>query len=261
MNTEFVSPGRGVRDLEPEPVPNARNEEGTRHQVAWSNVRLSAAVSAIRSGLNRMPSERPFGDEVGFFAALGSRREVPAGTALVRRGAPMREVHLVNRGAVAVLGDHRGRRPILAFALRREFCCAIPALLHQPAPWDAVAVTDAAVIAMPTEVFTAAVHERWVDRWTTRTLTWLAEVGARVADLDESDPRAEVAGLLLRSRSEHSAALCLRTIADLLDLDDATVRSVIGRLEMLGAVRVSGGRISVVRPELLREAVAATPRW
>lgn len=283
VDTEFVSPGRGVCDLAPESVPNAgtrvatqagtnahpagaaskpsRNDAGACHQVAWSNARLSAAVSAIRSGLGRMPSERPFGDEVGFFAALGSRRDMPAGTALVRRGAPMREVYLVERGAVAVLGDHRGRRPILAFALRREFCSAIPALLHQPAPWDAVAVTDAAVIAMPTEEFTGAVHERWVDRWTTRTLTWLAEVGARVADLDESDPSAELAGLLLRSRSEHSAALCLRTIADLLDLDDATVRAVIGRLEMLGAVRVSGRRISVVRPELLREAVAATPRW
>jgi CRP-like cAMP-binding protein len=191
---------------------------------------------------------------------MGSRRDVRAGDALVHRDTPMREVHLVERGAVAVLGDYGGRRPILAFALRRELCCAVPALLQQPAPWDVVAVTDAAVVAVPADVFTAAVHERWADRWTTRTLAWLAGVGASVADLDESEPAAQVAALLLRSHGEFSAELCRRTIADLLDLDDATIRDVLGRLELLGAVRLSGGRISVVRSEILRGAVAATRR-
>jgi CRP-like cAMP-binding protein len=180
--------------------------------------------------------------------------------ALVHRGTPTREVHLVERGAVAVLGDHGGRRPILAFALRRELCCAVPALLQQPAPWDVVAVTDAAVVAVPADVFTAAVHDGWVDRWTTRTLAWLAAVGASVTDLDESEPAAQVAALLLRSRGEFSAELCRRTIADLLDLDDATIRDVLGRLERLGAVRLSGGRISVVRSEILRESVSITRR-
>ncbi len=172
----------------------------------------------------------------------------------------MREVHLVERGAVAVIGDHSGRRPILAFALRHELCCPVPALLHQAVPWDAVAVTDAAVITVPADVFTAAVQERWVDRWTTRTLAWLAEVGACVADLDEPDPAAQIAALLLRTRGEVSADLCRQTIADLLDLDDATIRDVLRRLELLGAVRLSGGRISVARPEILRGAVVGIHR-
>jgi CRP-like cAMP-binding protein len=172
----------------------------------------------------------------------------------------MDQVDLVERGAVAVIGDYRGRRPILAFALRHELCCAVPALLHEPVPWDAVAVTDAAVITVPADVFTAAVRERWVDRWTTRTLAWLAEVGAGVAVLEEPDPAAQVAALLLRSRGEVSADLCRQTIADLLDLDDATIRDVLGRLELLGAVRLSGGRISVARPEILRGAVVGIHR-
>ncbi|MPZ78905.1 MAG: cyclic nucleotide-binding domain-containing protein [Actinophytocola sp.] len=207
-----------------------------------------------------MASEQPLGDEVAFFADMGSRRDVRAGVALVRRGTPVREVHLVERGAVAVLGDHGGRRPILAFALRRELCCAIPALLHEAAPWDAVAVTDASVITVPTDVFTAAVRERWVDRWTTRTMTWLAAVGACVAHLDESDPDAQVAALLLRTRGERAEEPCRRTIADLLDLDDATIRGVLDHLELLGAIRLAGGHISVARPEILRGAVAGTSR-
>jgi CRP-like cAMP-binding protein len=229
------------------------------HRVGWSQRRLSAAVSATRCG-RRPSSEHPLGDEVEFFSAVGKRREVPAGVALVHRSKQMHEVHLIERGAAAVIGEHRGRRPILAFALRDELCCAVPALLHEPAPWDAVTVTDAAVITVPADVFTAAVHERWVDRWTTRTLLWLAQVGTRVADLDASDPVAQVAAVLLRSKSEVTAELCRSTIADLLDLDDAAVRDIIGRLELVGAVRVSGGRISVIAPEILRATVAGTHR-
>lgn len=159
-----------------------------------------------------------------------------------------------------MVGEHGGRRPILAFALRREVCCAIPALLHEAAPWDAVAVTDASVITVPTDVFTAAVRERWVDRWTSRTMTWLAAVGACVADLDEPGTTAQVAALLLRTRGERAAEPCRRTIADLLDLDDASVRGVLDHLELLGAVRVADGNISVARPEILRGAVTGTPR-
>lgn len=245
----------------PVDVPSRRSERDTssRRHIAWSPARLSAAVSAIRCRPGPVASEQPFDDEVAFFAAMGNRRDVRAGAALVHRGSSAPEVHLVERGAIAVLGDHGGRRPILAFALRRELCYAIPALLHE-APWDAVAVTDATVITVPTDVFTAAVREYWVDRWTTRTMTWLAAVGARVADLDVPDPAAQVAALLLHIRGEFAAEPGRRTIADLLDLDDATVRCVLDHLELVGAVRLSAGRISVAGPEVLRGAAAGTAR-
>lgn len=231
---------------------------GRRHP-GWSRGRLAAAVSASRSVPGAERSNRPFADELDFFAANGRRRDVRAGTALVDRGSRTREVHLVERGAVAVLAEHDGRKPILTFALRRELCCAVPALLHQNAPWDVVAVTDAAMITVPADVFTSAVRERWVERWTTRTLTWLAEVGARVADLDAADSTAQAAALLLRAHGDFSAELCRRTIADLLDLDDFSVRVILDRLDRLGAVELSGSRIAVTRPDLLRKvATCAT---
>jgi CRP-like cAMP-binding protein len=195
-----------------------------------------------------------------FFMCVGSRRELCAGSALAHRGSPVGEVHLVERGAVAVLGNQFGRRPIVDFALPREVSSAIPALLRQAAPWDAVAVTDTAVIAVRADVFTAAVQERWVDRWTTRTLAWLAEVGLRVEGLDDPEPAGQVAALLLRTSGEHSAEPCRRTISDLLDLDDATVRDVLAGLKGIGAVEASGGRISIARPEILRRVVAGGAR-
>lgn len=254
-------PSRDTRTDRPVDVPSGRPERdpGGRRHIAWSPARLSAAVSAIRSGPGPVACERPFDDEVAFFAAMGDRREVRAGAALVHRGTSAPDVHLVERGAIAVLGDHGGRRPILSFALCRELCYAVPALLHE-APWDAVAVRDATVLTMPADVFAAAVRKQWVARWTTRTMTWLAAVGARVADLDVPDPAAQVAALLLRTRGDVAAEPCRRTIADLLDVDDATIRHVLDQLRSAGAIRLSAGRVSVARPEVLRAAAAGTAR-
>jgi CRP-like cAMP-binding protein len=234
-----------------------RTDPGSRYRSSWSTARLSAAVAATRLGRGRVAVDRPLRDEIEFFAAMGTRHEVACGTALVRRGTAMGEVHLVQRGAVAVIGKHGGRRPILSFAVRSEFCCAVPALLEEPAPWDAVTVMGSSVITVPTAHFAAAVRERWVDRWSTRTLSWLAEIGARIADLDERNLTGQAAALLLRHRGELSLNLCSRTIADLLDIDDETVRRVLAELERLGAVRLAGRRVSVAQLEILQATVAA----
>jgi len=238
-------------------LPAGHQACGSR-RVAWSRARLAGAVSATRCVRGAAPSNRPLRDELDFFAAAGKRRDVPAGTALVHRGSPMDEVHLLDRGAAAVLGNHRGRRPILALTLRGELCCAAPALLHQKAPWDAVAVTNAAVITVPVDVFISAVRERWVDRWTTRTLSWLAAVGARIDDLDPPEPAAQVAALLLRARGAFAAKPCRRTISDLLDLDDSSVRDALEVLEVLGAVDLSGRRVAIIRTDILRRVAAGT---
>ena len=172
----------------------------------------------------------------------------------------MGEVYLVQRGAVAVIDKQGRRRPILSFAVRSEFCCAVPALLQEPAPWDAVTVMGSSVITVPIAHFSAAVREKWVDRWSTRTLSWLAEVGARIADLDERDLTGQAAALLLRHRGEFSLDLCSRTIADLLDVEDDAIRRVLAELERRGAVQVASGRVSVARPEILRATVATARR-
>jgi hypothetical protein len=256
---------RSASDVNPDgadryPLVNEPDDAGGPRRGEWSKARLTAAVAATRCGRVPLPSERTLRDEADFFGAVGVRHGVRSGAALARRGAAVGEVHLVEQGAVAVIGAHGDRRPILAFALRRELCCAVPALLHEASPWDTIAVMDSSVITVPADVFTSAVRDRWVNRWTTRTLTSLAEIGTRMADLDQPDPTAQVASLLLRFRGTHSEELCRRTIADLLDLDDVTTRSVLSDLERLGAVRHAGGYISVVEPEILRTTLTVVGR-
>jgi len=231
-------------------------DAGPEHRDGWSRNRLSAAVAAIRGNHARPAGERPLADEIGFFATIGARRDIPHGVALARRGTTTGEVHLVERGAVALVEEHDGRRPIVAFAVRREFCGSVPALLHEPEPWDAVAVMDTSVITVPAARFSAAVQDHWVDRWTTRTLAWLAAVGARMEDIDGRDLDAQAAALLLRHPGEFPVEVCRRAISDLLDIDDAMTRRIVDDLERRGAVRVVGSRISVARPDILRDVVA-----
>ena len=242
------------------PTPYSPDEPDSRVRASWSKARLSAAVAAIRCSRASRSGERPLQDELEFFGAVGTRHEVRSGTVLSRRGSAVSEVHLVERGAVAVTGDHRGHSPILAFALRRELCCAVPALFTEATPWNAVAVMNSSVITVSADTFTAAVRDRWVDRWTTRTLTWLADVGTWATDLDQPDPRMRVATLLLRVRGAHSEDLCRRTISDVLDLDDVTTRNALSDLERIGALQHVGGRFSVARPDILRATLSSVGR-
>lgn len=237
-----------------------RADAGNGLRSSWSRARLSAAIAATRSARTRAAADGPFGDEIEFFASSGFHHHVAAGATLVQRGRPMDEVHLVQRGAVAVVGEHHGRRPILSFAAPSEFCCAVLAWLHEPAPWDAVTVIDSSVITVPTTTFTSAVRDRWADRWSTRSLSWLAEIGARVADLDGGNVDGQVAALLLRQRGELSLDLWRQTIADLLDVDEEVIRQVLADLEQLGAVRFAGGCVFVAQPEILQATVAAGRR-
>jgi CRP-like cAMP-binding protein len=236
--------GEYAVSLPPRP---SKDVDRTRRRAPWSRARLNAAVAVARPSHVREPSQQLLRDEVELFEAIGVRREALSGASLAHRGRPLDEVHLVERGAAALTGDYRGRRPILDFMVHGELCGAVPALLHQASPWDAVTVVDSSVISVSTEVFSAAVRGRWVDRWATRTLTWLAEIGTRITELDALNFDRQVAALLLRS----NGGLRRRTIADVLDLDDATAGEVLGRLERLGAVRIASGRIWVGEREVL----------
>jgi CRP-like cAMP-binding protein len=236
-----------------------RPDVGVRYRHAWSQARLSAAVALAPPPGGRAPRDGPLSDEIEFFTSIGAQRDLSYGVTLVHGGENVREVHLVVRGAVAVVSDRDERRPILGFTVPDEICGPVPVLLREPALWDAVTVTESSVITVPAARFSAEVRDRWMDRWCTRSLSWLAAMGARSADLD-CDLTGQVAVLLLRHRAEIPVALCRRTIADLLDADEETIGPILLDFERLGAVRLRSGRIAVTQVEILRSTVAAARR-
>jgi CRP-like cAMP-binding protein len=227
-----------------------------RYQTPWSKARLAAAVDATRPR-GATANGRLFADEIEFFATDGTRHEVSSGMVLAERGQPARDIHLVEHGAAAVRGAIERHRPILAFTMPDELCGAIPALLRQAAPWDTIAVTDSSVITIPADRFIPVVGDRWADRWSTRTVSWLAEIGARVADLDGNNLTGQVAALLLRHRGGSPVYMRRRTLADLLDVEDSAIRRVLDELRRLGAVRLHGSHVTITRADLLQSTVAA----
>lgn len=94
---------------------------GSRGQSAWPPPGSGGSAAARR---------------IEFVAAVGIRHDVPSGVALVQRGRRTNEVHLIRHGAAAVIGDQKGRRPILSFVVPGEFCCALPAPLGQRAAYE-----------------------------------------------------------------------------------------------------------------------------
>jgi CRP-like cAMP-binding protein len=233
--------------------------DGIRYRSAWSPGRLSAAVAAALPPGARPPVDGLLDDELEFFASIGVRSDLAHGTTLIDAGQKIQEVHLIVQGAAAVVSDRGGRRPILAFALPNELCCPVPVLLHERALWGAVTVTDSTVITVEAAQFSAAVRDRWVDRWSTRSLSWLASMGARSADLD-CDLTGQTGALLLRHRWELPVALCRQTIADLLDAGEESVEAILFHFELLGAVRLRNGRMAVTQVETLKSTVAAARR-
>jgi CRP-like cAMP-binding protein len=229
-------------------------DRGGPNRGAWSRARLSAAVAAARLPDRHAPLDGLLGDEIEFLTSIGTRREVPPGVTLIRGEEKVREVHLIVRGAAALVSDRGERRPILGFRMPDELCGPVPLLLGEPALWDAVTVTDSTVIAVPAAPFTTAVQDHWVDRWSTRCLVWLATMGARSADLD-CDLTGQTAALLLRQRCDVPLALCQRTIADLLDTDEGATGPILLDFERVGAVRLTGGRIRVTQVEILKSIV------
>jgi CRP-like cAMP-binding protein len=177
---------------------------------------------------------RLLNDELDFFNEIGTRHDVQRGTVLVRHGEPVRRVHLVEQGTVAVFSRVDRRRPISAFALPSEVCGAMPALLGGRAESDDVALTNTSVITVRAEQFTAAVRwNEWADRWATRVLWWLAEFGARAAARDTTGLAGEVAVLLRRHRDNRG--IQGRALADVLDVDVETVESVLAEFGRTGA--------------------------
>ena len=164
------------------------------------------------------------------------------------------------RSGVAAVREFGPRRPIVGFAVRDEVCCAMPALLHQPAAWDGVAVVDSMFIAIPADRFAAAVGERWADQWATRTLSWLVEIGARAADMDGTELPVEVAALLLRHRDGTGIVGCAGALADVLDVDENAIRRVLADLRRLGAIRLTGRRVCVTQPKRLQGIITAGRR-
>lgn len=253
LTPDGAGDARAAADRSPSP------DSGTRYRRAWSPARLSAAVAAARPPGGRAPIDRLLDDELEFFASTGVRSDLPHGTTLIDTGHKVQEVHLILQGAVAIVSDRGGRRPILGFTMPSALCCPVPVLLHEPALWGAVTVTDSSVITVRAAHFSAAVRDRWADRWSTRSLSWLAAMGARSADLD-CDLTGQTAALLLRHRWELPVALCRQTIADLLDADERSIEAVLLHFQRLGAVRLRGGRIAVTRVATLKSTVAAARR-
>lgn len=165
-------------------------------------------------------------------------RTVRKGTVLVRAGQDAEAVTVIRDGSV-VLRRPQGQEGSLLLLHPGGIIGDQLALTHRPAPWDAVALTEAAVVTIPSREFLSL-----VDGSAALTRAWMLHtadrVGAhqeRLAELLAGDVSARVCRLLLHEfdRGGHTT-LTQQVIADLLGVRRSSVSRVIRRLESIGAI-------------------------
>lgn len=220
-----------------------------RYSATWSKTRLRALIATA-------PAPPRVGvvqdDEAEFFATEGIRRELARGSVLVKHGDMASAVHLVERGVVGVLGIVGDRRPVLALATAGEVTCAVPVLLQTAMPWDVVTITDALITTVPANRFVEVVRQSWADRWTSRILAWLAEVGECQSHLEAGDLEQEIGAFLLRRHARITASQVYQAFADRFDVATDEVRQILDGLSRRGAVRVVGDHVSIADADTLR---------
>jgi hypothetical protein len=112
-----------------------RRDVGVRYRRARSQARLPAAVAAAPPPGGRAPIDGPLSDEIELFTSIGAQRDLSRGVTLIHGGENVGEVHLILRGAVAVLSDRDERRPKRGFTVPDAMCCPVPVLPREPALW------------------------------------------------------------------------------------------------------------------------------
>jgi CRP-like cAMP-binding protein len=223
------------QDDGPSSSGSRRRQAGSRMATpAWAGpVSIRAALSA---------------SEIEALARRCPQQALSAGMCLFRQGDPLGSVYVVRQGIIGLGQRVKGRRLTFLLMGEGEVVGDEALLLDTPASFDAFAVSDAVVVAVPAAIFLQAVDlgSGFARRWVVGVTRRLGALHARLEELLAGDLRSQVAALLLHqlARSK-TVSLTQQTIADLLGVQRSSVGRVLRDLEQLGVLDVGYGHIAV----------------
>lgn len=202
-----------------------------------------------------LDSDRP-GVDGGFSSAelesLARRcpeETLGAGQCLFREGMPLAHVYVVRAGLVGLGRRARGRRVTFLLLRAGDVVGDVAALLGGVALFDAFAITDARLVAVPAGGFLEA-----LDLRTSFSRQWAMGLGARVFALQArlegllgGDLRSQIASLLHHETKGGSRVVNLtqQTIADLLGVPRTSVTRTLRGLQRQGIVDIGYGHIAI----------------
>jgi CRP/FNR family transcriptional regulator, cAMP and macrophage regulator len=191
--------------------------------------------------------------------SLGIHR-VGAGAPLLRQGEPVGHIGVIISGEVSLTHQRPTRRVVLQVLREGDMYGDVPLLCGLPMPFSARALTDAAVVELPHEVFWQLVEQR---RDICRRLLFsmasrMERLQRRLLAVTSGDLVHQVGTLLLDEIGDQPGyvALSQSMIAELLGSTRPSVNRALHELAERGHVRLAYRRIEVVDPAGLLASVA-----
>jgi CRP-like cAMP-binding protein len=185
-------------------------------------------------------------------------QDLAAGQCLFQEGAALTDVYIVRRGVVGLGRRAQGRRMTFLLLRSGDIVGDVAALLGGVALFDAFAVTEARVVAVPAAAFVEALDLRspFSRQWAVGLGERLSALQARLEDVLGGDLRSRIASLLHHELEAGSRVVSLtqQTIADLLGVPRTSVTRTLQGLHRQGIVDVGYGHIAIRDPAALAAA-------
>ena len=223
----------------------------------------SGTVSRYRSWLACCLSrgaDAPLSEaDIERLAAEIGERSVAGGMPVFRRGDPAAQVHIIRHGAVELSRRVGGRRVTLQTLGPGDVFGDVPAFLHEPEPFDALALEDSSVLSIEAEALVALLLTRpaVARRWFVSLSERMAGLQDRLVDLLAGPLQSQLSSLLLRTADDRGVARVTQAnLADMLGVQRSSVQRVLKSLEAAGLVELHYRRVLLVDRVGLAEMLA-----
>lgn len=223
------------------------------------------AVEAPQSrtaGPCRFLTAKPSEHDLERLAAGGETVRVRRGDHVFSEGDVVDAVHVIRRGSVA-LGRRIGGRDVVLLLLREgDILGDVPMLLQAPASFDAVAATDAELVAIPAGRLLATIDHS--PEFSRRWLLWLSgrlsSAHTRLLSLLAGDVRAQVAALLDQESCRGEVIrLTHQEIASMVGAQRSSITRALDDLAGIGVITTGYGRVTILDHDALVAVARSTP--
>lgn len=224
---------------------------------------MGAARPNPRSaGPCRSLTARPSEQDLERLAAGGQVVRVKRGDLLFSEGDVVDTVHVIRRGSVALGRRVRGRGVTLLLLREGDILGDVPLLLQAPASFDAVAESDAELVAIPVGRFLATLEHspEFARRWLLWLSSRLANAQARLLSLLAGDVRAQVAALLVQESCRGDRIrLTHQEIAAMVGAQRSSITRALDELAAEGVLATGYGQVTILDHDALVAVARSTP--
>lgn len=205
---------------------------------------------------------RPGDEDIARLAAGGEVIRVARGTRVFSEGDIVDAVYVVRRGSVALGRTVRGRDVTLVLLRDGDILGDLPTLLQTPAPFNAVATTDAELVAIPTGRLVATLDKspEFAKRWILWLSGRLAGAHTRLLSLLAGDVRAQVAAVLAQESCRGDTIhLTHHDIAAMVGAQRSSVTRALDELAAEGVIATGYGQVTILDDDALAAVARSIP--